>query len=135
MSNWAVREALSSHLLTLNLSPAVELLWENSYDATPETTHLLAQLVPLRTVRTTVNTNAPSEHVGQFQISVVTVLGKGAKVSDEIGDQIVAHFSKDLQLPAVNPVLRITDTPMIQSGYESGSWWMVPVMVPYLAYF
>ncbi|WP_313349382.1 phage tail terminator-like protein [Paracoccus sp. (in: a-proteobacteria)] len=68
---------------------------------------------------------------GRLIATVVTLKGSGEATADSIAEQIAALFPMGLRITASGTSTQIMQPPHIREGMGDGSYWRVPVSVPF----
>ncbi|NPD17596.1 hypothetical protein HOY34_20635 [Xinfangfangia sp. D13-10-4-6] len=75
-----------------------------------------------------------NERTGILTIVLAHPIGKRVEVIQEIAGQIGAHFPQDLCLSFQTVRVRVTSVAHVAEGYRDGSWWRIPVNIPWRTY-
>lgn len=131
-SDDAIRTALMTRLGTLTLSPAKPVAWENTDFEPANGGWIEPQL--FRSGKERITVGGRHRHFGFLQVTVVAPKGAGDASADATAALVAAHFPADLKLAAGGFTVRITEDPALAGGLPDGSWWRVPVSIPWELY-
>jgi hypothetical protein len=96
--------------------------------------YLRVQLLPGRTQRTLIPSDAEQLHVGILQVTVNWSTVHGEVAPRELAGQIASHFAVDQKLPAGDSFVRITQRPSVGPSLPDGADLLTPVSVFYESY-
>ena len=120
-----VRKLLENRLL--ELSPPLPVSFENSDDDGGQN-RLETQLFRSGNIR--FGLGHEHNHIGFFQITVVTRVGTGSIPPDRVAVSVQQLYPSGLKLHSAGTTVKITQTPEIARGDPGeGSEWRVPVTV------
>lgn len=127
-----IRQALEGHLTRLDGIPSVA--WENvQFNPTEGSSWLKATVRPTSRIQHTIGEDCLVEHIGLFQVDVMTPMNAGPAAGETLAQGIVDLYSPGQQLIAGGVTL-------ICRHAEPGpyrcieSWCHIPVTVEYVAY-
>lgn len=121
--------ALKAHLASLDFYGEMPVAWSNR-DFTPSgKRYLAAQIEGIPNQRLTIDGH--HRIAGTLIVSAIIPAGGGTGEADGIADAVAAHFPCDLRLALTAATLRVTAMPSMRSGYLDGSYWRVPVTIPF----
>ena len=127
----AIENALKARLATYALPKA----WPNQgFDPTKagNVPFIACDLVKAATTDRTLAGESP-EYVGRLIATVVVLSGTSTATANTHADAIAALFPMGLRIPAGDKTITITQPPHIREGIGDGSYWRVPVSIPFLA--
>lgn len=126
-----VRVALESRLAAL--TPALPTAYENvAY--TPSLSTAFQRLALLRAAPENPALGSSFyREVGVFQIMLCFPLSGGPGLADDRARLIRGWFQRGSSLTASGTTVTIQSTPTIGPGMSDGSFWCVPVSIPYYA--
>jgi hypothetical protein len=126
-----VRVALESRLAAL--TPALPTAWDNT-SYTPSLSTAFQRPALLRGApENPALGSAFYREVGVFQVMLCYPLNGGSATADTRAQLIRAWFPRGSSLTANGTTVTIQSTPTIGPGMSDGSFWCVPVSIPYYA--
>lgn len=126
-----VRVALESRLAAL--TPAIVCAWDNTA-YTPSLSTPFQRVSLLRAApENPAMGSAFYREIGVFQVMCCFPLNGGSAAADDRATLIRNWFARGSSLTANGVTLTIQKTPTIGPGMSDGSFWCVPVSIPYFA--
>ncbi len=123
--------ALKTRLAALSGIPKA---WPNiDFDPTApgNLPYIACEIVRAGTTDATLDAEAPIV-TGRLIASVVVAKGTGDTRADEIAEQVAALFPMGLNIPASYIIdIIVTQPPHIREGMTDGTYWRVPVSIPF----
>ena len=136
--NAKIKSALNYHLSQLVLSPVHQVAWDNtSYTPVIGTPYLAPVVLPNRTDRGGVGTNAPRRHRGLYQVLVYGAEAVGDIAGTEIADRIIEHFGPDTVIAYDGVRVRIgtfdggASVGYVSNAFNEDGWRITPVTIPW----
>ncbi len=129
MSVRAITTAITDRLLPLMLPKA----WPNQ-DFDPKAQgnlpYLAVDIVRANTTDDTLNAEAPIQ-IGRLIVTVVADRGHATGVADDYADQVAALFPMGDRIAVGALTITIMQPPHIREGMADGTYWRVPVLIPF----
>lgn len=120
-----VSEQVFAHL-EANKATLPPILYPNLEETPPDGTHLRPFVIPASTDNVGIASDT-TQDLGFIQISVYCKPGIGAIIPLQIASAVRALFPRFLNLNGV----RIDQTGTISNAFSDGTWYIVPVSIPY----
>lgn len=128
-----VMEALSAHLGTLALSPAMPIAWSGVDFEPPDDGYLRASHLPNTTQQISLGETGLNRHQGLIQVDVMWPESLGLTEAMERAGAIVAHFKRGTDLTREGVTVRIVRPPSVAPALRAPPFLQVPVTIAYLA--
>lgn len=126
-----VRAALESRLAAL--APALATAWENTaYKPDLAVAFQKPTLLRAKPENPALGSSFYRE-TGVFQVMLCYPLNGGSGAADDRAKLVRAWFPRGSSLTAAGVTVTIQGTPAIGAGASDGSFWCVPVSIPYYA--
>lgn len=128
----AIETALKARLATFTALPKA---WPNQdFDPTKpgNLPYVACDLVKAGTRDRTLDGDAP-EFVGRLIATVVVARGTATATANSHADAIAALFPMGDRIPAGGLTITVTQPPHVREGMSDGSYWRVPVAIPFSA--
>lgn len=127
-------DLLNAHLAGLALSPALPVAWP-LVDFTPPAGGWWLEASPGRTATTErwMSNEAPAEHLGIMQVTVIAPLGSGHAPSLDVAGAVAAHFAKGTCLTQGAISLTIYEHPTVVTPYRDDMFLRTPVIARWRA--
>jgi len=127
-----ISAALDGHLNTMASVPPIA--WENkTYKPVKGTLYIRPTLLPGNTVGATLSTAGTDEHVGIYQIDVISEATKGKNAAIVMADLVADRFKPVTEITYSGVTVRAVTVSRGAGVVESG-WYKIPVTVRYLAF-
>lgn len=131
MTRRAITTALTDRLLPVPLPKA----WPNQ-DFDPKATgnlpYLAVDFIRAGTSDDTLDAEAPIQ-TGRLIVTVVSARGQSTGAADDYADQVAALFPMGDRIAAGSLTITIMQPPHIREGMTDGTYWRVPVIIPFQA--
>lgn len=126
-----VRVALESRHAAL--APALTTAWDNTaYTPSPSTAFQRVALLRAAPENPAMG-SAFYREIGVFQVTLCYPLNAGSAPADDRARLIRGWFPRGSSLTASGTTVTIQKTPTIGPGASDGTFWCVPVSIPYFA--
>lgn len=127
-------DLLNAHLAGLTLSPALPVSWP-LVDFTPPADGWWLAANPGRTATAErwMSNEAPAEHLGLMQVTVIAPFGAGHTPSLEVAGAVAAHFAKGTRLAQGAVSLVIYEHPTVVTPYRDDLSLRTPVIARWRA--
>lgn len=126
-----VRAALESRLAAL--TPSMPVAWENTAYAPSLSTAFQKPALLRAAPQNPALGSSFYREIGVFQVMLCYPLNGGSGAADDRAKLIRGWFPRGSSLTASGVTLTIQSTPTIGPGMSDGSFWCVPVSIPYYA--
>jgi len=133
-----ILEALFARLRALVLSPVLPVQWpDQDFSKPADGRYLRVQLIANTTTRLTISSDGPHQHMGIFQLTLVTPILTGELSARQEAGRIASWFPADLRMVFGSVMVRSTKRPSVADPYPDvrvTSDLLTPVSVEYEAY-
>lgn len=129
-----IEVALLGRMRTIEFSPTIDIAWPNrEYTPTGEP---YARVDHLRnpSSRLFLKGSDPHNHMGIFQVTIVSKLEKGPSQASALAGQVVEHFPADLKLFEGAVKVKVTKKPDVSTPLRTDASWDLVVSIPYEAF-
>lgn len=127
-----IAEALTGRLGSFTLSPDgpdLPIAWPGRvYKPSVDKAYLRATILRATPRRLTASIGL-TEHKGSFQIDVFWPINRGETDPLKIADKLASHFRTGW----TDCLVKLDDPPQIMTAWTDGTWFVVPVRIPYRA--
>jgi len=125
-----ISAALDTNLNTFATDNSIPVAWENiDYQPIAGTLFLRSTILPADTLPIGLGNTSSEDHLGLYQIDVISPIDKGKGQAFTKADLLATHFARG-ELTYNGVIIRIKSVSR-GSGSRDNAWFVVPVFINY----